>query len=644
MRQENIFRTGEHARGESMIGYERYFDQLLEYALYTGISKGISVSGMHQFGKTSLMLRVCAEAEKQKESYVSVYIDLAELDRGDSLLMFELLKAAAHRLKREFSRRGVKDELIEEDFAEVLGSQRDCTTFRESFKLLLEDAAAHFHIILVIDEFDSAKDFSVADDELLRSIMTNPKYNTSLFLVSRRQIKYIVNDNRNNSTLPANINNVYICGFSEEDKQEYFHVLEKDYEAALSPEEKETIEYYAGIVPSLYSKIGHSIAQSRLQGKEADIAGLCMSLSNDFYTYYEILLRRLESDGILKDLYSAVVGPNVGLTAARVNALESTGYLTGNGGTDYYAFSPYFTSLLHSRKVEALEWESLIAVEKRLKHIAEEQLARFGIQAADKEKYECLLKALYRKKGQTYNPSQYDGFIKASWQNLRRQCTLLDVISLKTTVSAILSPLWTECFAQYFDNAPFREWEPLFAHCGKARDPLAHGHRDFLSAADCSMAESYCKKILETLARTAPGADKSSLQPPIWLQTLLDGNNGSGTNAAPTAPPQPQGNPKEMGIMTYQYALRRPDTKKAFGVVGYIDSPERKGMLHIQSLKKGFVDQGSMERFIILLEQKKQIKVAIDGHSQQGMQFSLIDVSPDFDQILQAVPENDGNK
>ena len=107
MVKSNIFRPGGIVRGESMIGYSRYINSLKEYAFDEGDSIGISVTGMHQVGKTSLMMSICEEADKQKDRFISVYIDLCEikLDNGTGL-MYELIKSTSQILARELKKRG----------------------------------------------------------------------------------------------------------------------------------------------------------------------------------------------------------------------------------------------------------------------------------------------------------------------------------------------------------------------------------------------------------------------------------------------------------------------------------------------------------------------------------------------------------
>ena len=102
-----------------------------------------------------------------------------------------------------------------------------------NFKDLIEEIGETKHFIYIIDEFDSAKEFETADDELLRTLMSSPKYNCTVFLVSRAQIQNIVADNRCNSWLPQAVKKEYIHGFNENDINLFYNKLEEMVELAF---------------------------------------------------------------------------------------------------------------------------------------------------------------------------------------------------------------------------------------------------------------------------------------------------------------------------------------------------------------------------------------------------------------------------
>lgn len=137
---------------------------------------------------------------------------------------------------------------------------------------------------------------------------------------------------------------------------------------------------------------------------------------------------------------------------------------------------------------------------------------------SDKESYERILAKSYSDNGSTYNPGNYTRFIENTERDFACTCTLLDVMSLKDTLIAIVSQLWNECFSQYFGGDQFSKWEILFSKCSMARNPLAHGHKEFLSVDDRNIIVGYCDKIVNTIESNLSNIKTSRLNKPEWLR------------------------------------------------------------------------------------------------------------------------------
>lgn len=516
---KNIFRPMGIVSEESMIGYERYYDKLKSYAFIHNQSLGISVSGMHQVGKSSLMQKLYDEAIS-KDGYFPIMVNLAEIvyDNGCSR-MFSLIQTTASIIKRTALKLDLPNNLIPEYCKDILSAKKDNITFRGDFKDLFEEIGTLKHIIYIIDEFDSAREFETADDELLRTLMNYAKYNCTIFLVSRAQLQSIVADNRCNSWLPEAVKKEYIHGFNETDIDLFYSKL-GECGVELSENEKKTIYEYAGIIPKWYSEIGYEMVEQKNTGSEIVVKNVCKSKSSQIYDYYETVCERLKKDGYINDIYATVVGVQTGVSGQRVAALESIGYLSADKYSDrYISFSPYF-SLFLPNKIHAFpsEIETVLNMERKMKSIVAEQLKRYGIETSDKESYEKILAKSYSDNGGTYNPGNYTRFIENTKRDFACTCTLLDVMSLKDTLTAIVSQFWNECFSQYFGGDHFAQWEVPFNKCSMARNPLAHGHREFLSADDRSIIVGYCDKIVNTVESNLSNIKTSRLNKPDWLQ------------------------------------------------------------------------------------------------------------------------------
>ena len=66
-------------------------------------------------------------------------------------------------------------------------------------------------------------------------------------------------------------------------------------------------------------------------------------------------------------------------------------------------------------------------------------------------------------------------------------------------VVKIIKHCWVDVFAQYFNNSSYEEWGLKFDKCAYARNPIAHGHEEYLTDLDKQEIDAYCKQIFEVL-------------------------------------------------------------------------------------------------------------------------------------------------
>ena len=516
---ENIFMPTGNVSGDSMIGYERYYKRIQEAAFITNQSRGISVSGMHRVGKTSLMKKMKAEADG-RDGYVSIYIDLARVVTSSSnSKMFELMKIVAVDIRDACEEKGFYNPNLISICNSIVQSECDSNLLRNQFLRMIALIGRTHHTILIIDEFDSAKEFKTEDHELLRELFGDQANNCSVFLVSRAQIINIVKDNGNNSTLPQAVKKEYISGFDLDEIGSFYEILKGKYGIALSDEDKRAVYEYAGIIPKWYSNIGYEIVNQHKEGTLSSVADICQSKSNDIFEYYQTVLERLKSDGYMNDIYATVVGPQIGVSRQRFDALRSIGYLTQDKDSDcYIAFAPYFTAFLLNQKMElSSEIEKVLTLEKTIKGIVRDQMSRFGIYPENIDLFERILSKAYSDHGGSYKPEKNRIFIKNNERDFGITCSLLDILSLKDTFYAFVEPFWHTCFAQYFGGDPISKWESKFEDCARARNPLAHGHEDFLTESERAIVSSYCDLIITTIKENSVKVSTRELDCPDWI-------------------------------------------------------------------------------------------------------------------------------
>ena len=93
----------------------------------------------------------------------------------------------------------------------------------------------------------------------------------------------------------------------------------------------------------------------------------------------------------------------------------------------------------------------------------------------------------------------YDTFIDSTQKKFFKTCTYFDVMSLSDSLS-IVANAWS-VFSKYFKDAELGAWREKFDKCGNARNPIAHGHEEYITDIEKREIDIYCKDILETISK-----------------------------------------------------------------------------------------------------------------------------------------------
>ncbi len=95
---------------------------------------------------------------------------------------------------------------------------------------------------------------------------------------------------------------------------------------------------------------------------------------------------------------------------------------------------------------------------------------------------------------------RYEAYIRNNLKIHNQKSSFLDVISL-TDSFKIVKYCWTSIFSKYFDNKTYDKLENQFDKCSEARNPVAHGHEEYLTKLDQQEIDVSCKQIFELLAK-----------------------------------------------------------------------------------------------------------------------------------------------
>ena len=292
---------------------------------------------------------------------------------------------------------------------------------------------------------------------------------------------------------------IYFKGFTDADVEEYYEVL-KQYEIVLTEEQKKEMEYYAGKSPYLLSIFGNKLVERKRVGKEIDISDVFQNDCKLINDYYRDIQRHLERDGDLGRLLPFVIGPNVGVTQNDRDELVNLGYLIFRDESTI-AISDYFNQFLSINMLNFSIWEAIIGIEKKIKQIIEREMASlidfyqvYGDSLKNIER-EIILKTPEARN----SISRYDTFIADTQKKFLRTCTYFDVMSLNDSLKIIMHA-WS-VFSKYFKDTEMDQWREKFEKCGNARNPIAHGHEEYITDIEKQEIDIYCKEILDAISK-----------------------------------------------------------------------------------------------------------------------------------------------
>ena len=281
---------------------------------------------------------------------------------------------------------------------------------------------------------------------------------------------------------------------------EYYEVFE-DGGIQLTEEQKAEIEYYAGRAPFLLSILGYYIVECSNEGGDIDIPYIFNNKCKAINDYYRDCIQHLIRDDDIKRIVPFVIGPNFGVTQKDRDELINIGYLREQDN-EWVAISDYFVSFLSTEVLDLNIWDSIISLEKRIKLIIEGEMIslvkRFS--AGGETVLAIQRRILEQIEGVSGHISLLENFINNTKENRNVDCSYFDVMSL-TDSFIIIKEGWTDIFSKYFQDDLLSAWSAKFDKCSKARNPIAHGHEEYLTILDQNEVETYCKQIFEAISR-----------------------------------------------------------------------------------------------------------------------------------------------
>lgn len=232
---DNIFCIGGQVRGDSFIGRKTEVKSLRNLFVDSSVKTAKSIIGLTRTGKSSFVDNAFLDIpETEKILYVNVTL-------GD-FSYYEMWQDIMWKLKKQLQRKelldGELEELLSNFDEEELKWVKLNHSVKDTFEYLNE---LEIKVILVLDEFDRASVVFENDTkkyDMLRELLSSPKYNLFAITISRRNLNTIEGTTYQSSTLHGVLDPIYFKGFTDEDVKEYYDVLENTYDICLSADQK----------------------------------------------------------------------------------------------------------------------------------------------------------------------------------------------------------------------------------------------------------------------------------------------------------------------------------------------------------------------------------------------------------------------
>lgn len=493
----NIFQIGGKVSGESFIGREEQVKYLRKVFIENEARTGKAIVGLTRMGKSSLAVNVF---QKLPENILYIYEDLNEWSE-----YVEIWQDICWSIKEYLEKNNKITISLSENLKMMETDSVPWIKLNRTIKKIFEELSnIGIKTILVLDEFDNASvlfNEGTKHFELFRTVFSDAKFNVSAMTISRRNLHSIEGATYQSSTFHGVLDSIPFKGFDDMDMDEYFKVFENEG-IVLTDEQKEEIEYYAGRAPFLLSIIGHYVIDASEKCEEINITSIFLNKCKAINDYYRDCVQHLTRDEDLKRIIPFVIGPNVGVTQSDRDELINLGYLREEDDK-LVAISNYFENFLSANMLQVSIWDNIINLEKKIKLLIEQELASIveHYQVGGESLVAIQRNILERVNGITgADLYRYDNYISNNVKLFEVQSEYLDVMSL-TDSFKIIKDCWKDIFAKYFNNDLYSNWNYKFDKCSKARNPIAHGHEEYLSQLDKNEVDTYCKQIFDVLAQ-----------------------------------------------------------------------------------------------------------------------------------------------
>lgn len=501
----NPFQIGQVVEGSSFIGRKEKIKKFRSAVKSKKTRIARSVVGITRIGKTSFVNQVISNLP---DYIIPISINLKEEES-----YFSFWQTICRKIYKALQEKNYENEFYEEEIQKIVEVEKipDWGIFKECIKTIFEEISdSVYKILVVIDEFDDARDkFKTIENfgtntnhfELLRTLLSGAKYKCfSSIIISRCQLHTIEGTTFEHSTFHGVLNPEYFKGLDDLDMEEYWAIFNKK-KVLITNDQKKQIQYYTGDSPYLLSIMGHEILETARIKEKIDIEQIFIERCKLIQDYYRDCIKHLRKDNDLKRVIPFVLGPKIGVEESdKIELIENLGYLHEDKDNEsFYVISKYFNSFMVSNYIEEVGniWPELISTEKQIKKIIrkEQKNLKKNFGFSDSDILELQKKILLTSGDKEKDICRYESFIKEN-KKYHKKSDFFDVMSFGSCIK-IVNKAWDQIFMNYFSKTSYIDWKMKFEKCVRARNPIAHGHEEYLSDTEINEVNIYCKQIKE---------------------------------------------------------------------------------------------------------------------------------------------------
>lgn len=470
----------------------------------------LAIMGLPRVGKSSLAWQAVMNKKEEliKERTIPIFLTLSTMPKA--ILLLKKMVSELH------------DEIIlnyDDDKYKNLPQKIYEETIKETDEYELKNLIQryfkfikrlNYKVIYVLDEFDGAKEYNVADFQYLRELSYNPETKICLITTSRKTIKEIEAQNGAISNFNGIFKDLRLGVYSEEDMQLYWQRTIDIFNP--DDEYKRDAEYYVGRHPFLLDFFNYNCYSKGITTKipETAFSELKVTLLEQF----ETIEKTLKNEKLLNKAIELVLGPVYDVKIVDIEKLlkydiiKTVDSITKNEifnnsfeleeDKEYFVcFSDYFSKYIYYKYRTSIPyWPLWTKTEKMLRTIVEIYLKElFG------DDWEACIETKYSS-----NATWLDKFnkLKALRTSYKRDYAnagdnLLEYTTTRELYSIFISTDKSWFIQNVFTDDKPKDLEKKFQKLANVRNPFAHNSSEIVSEADIARAKQFCSEIIKAI-------------------------------------------------------------------------------------------------------------------------------------------------